>query len=196
MAPFRSAALGAPRVEFGRIAPVGRCSGNAVLAHQISFPLPSSMSPPMISVTSVSSSSVFLDEGLVFVAVVDGVIVHVVDILDVRRRRFLVPCASASASSSEMSSASATSAFSSFGVARGGCGARGFAGRARVDERRNRHDLAGVRRNHRILAEIVKFAARGRADAFGTEIWPLPRAILGTCLKMGLPLGVSRGGCQ
>src|ERR1700716_1731265 len=50
-----------------------------------------------------------------------------------------------------------------------GAGGRVGAGPRRRD-RRDRHHLAGVGRNHRVLVEVVKFLARRRANAFGSEI--------------------------
>src|SRR5690242_2603730 len=35
---------------------------------------------------------------------------------------------------------------------------------------RNRHDLASVGRDHRVLVEIIEFLTRRRANAFGSEI--------------------------
>src|SRR6516164_1638805 len=56
-------------------------------------------------------------------------------------------------------------------------GLGGWRGRARRlaagtwrRHRSDRHDLARVRRNHRILVQIVKFLARCRANALGSEI--------------------------
>src|ERR1700688_4713341 len=52
-----------------------------------------------------------------------------------------------------------------------GAGAGGGVGPGpRRRNRRNRHDLAGVGRDHRVLVEIVEFLARRRANAFGSEI--------------------------
>src|SRR6202163_1099636 len=60
-----------------------------------------------------------------------------------------------------------------FGGSRGG-GCRGARGRVgagpRRRDRRNRHHLAGVRRNHRTLVEVVEFLTRRRANTFGSEI--------------------------
>src|SRR5437763_5123424 len=58
----------------------------------------------------------------------------------------------------------------------GGCGGgsgctRSLAsGRPRRRNRGDWHDLAGIGRDHRVLVEIVEFLARGRANAFGSEI--------------------------
>src|SRR3974390_2433496 len=53
---------------------------------------------------------------------------------------------------------------------RHGSGARGFGATARRRNRSNRHDLAGIGRDHWILVQIVKLFARGWANAFGSEI--------------------------
>src|SRR6185369_16308735 len=34
----------------------------------------------------------------------------------------------------------------------------------------NRHDLAGIGRDHRVLVQIIEFLTRRRANAFGSEI--------------------------
>src|SRR6187402_2738725 len=53
----------------------------------------------------------------------------------------------------------------------GGGGACGIAtGGPRWRNRRNRHDLTGVGRDHRGLVQIVEFLTRRRANAFGSEI--------------------------
>src|ERR1700730_6980207 len=56
----------------------------------------------------------------------------------------------------------------------GGRGCRGAGGRVgagpRRRDRRNRHHLAGLRRNHRTLVEVVEFLTRRRANTFGSEI--------------------------
>src|SRR6185312_10697224 len=53
----------------------------------------------------------------------------------------------------------------------GGRGACGIAtGGPRRRNRRNRNDLAGVGRDHRVLVQIVEFLTRRRANAFGSEI--------------------------
>src|ERR1700716_345891 len=78
-----------------------------------------------------------------------------------------------------------------FGGSRGG-GCRGARGRVgagpRRRDRRNRHHLAGVRRNHRTLVEVVEFLTRRRANAFGSEIGFGHVWILGICLKTVLHL--------
>src|SRR6478609_4006829 len=64
--------------------------------------------------------------------------------------------------------------FRQIGSGGGRSGSRGACGIAtggpRWRNRRNRHDLAGVGRDHRALVEIVKFLTRRRANAFGSEI--------------------------
>src|SRR3954447_24826391 len=53
----------------------------------------------------------------------------------------------------------------------GGRRACGIAtGGPRWRNRRNRHDLASVGRDHRVLVQIVEFLTRRRANAFGSEI--------------------------
>src|ERR1700684_3824278 len=52
--------------------------------------------------------------------------------------------------------------------ARRGCGLRGFRPRAR-DRSFYRHHLASVRRDHRILVEVIKLAPRLGTDALGAE---------------------------
>src|SRR6266700_2774133 len=47
------------------------------------------------------------------------------------------------------------------GIATGGAGRR---------HRRNRHDLAGIGRDHGTPVQVVELLARGRANAFGSEI--------------------------
>ena len=44
------------------------------------------------------------------------------------------------------------------------------AGRASRD-RSDRNHLAGIGRDHRILVQVIEFAARHRTDALGTELW-------------------------
>src|SRR5262249_50148884 len=57
------------------------------------------------------------------------------------------------------------------GLLGGGGGAGGLAASgARRSDRRDGHDLAGIGRDHGILVQIVKLLARGRANAFGSEI--------------------------
>src|SRR6516162_2437559 len=48
-------------------------------------------------------------------------------------------------------------------------GARGIAAPTRRRDSSDRHDLAGIGRDHRILVQIVKLLARSRANTFGSE---------------------------
>src|SRR6185295_19799748 len=58
----------------------------------------------------------------------------------------------------------------------GGCCGRGTGARRGVGagpgrrNRRNRHHLAGIGRDHRVLVEIIEFLASRRANTFGSEI--------------------------
>src|ERR1700731_2765383 len=72
----------------------------------------------------------------------------------------------------------------------GGTGARGGVGAgSRWRNRRDRHHLAGVWRDHRALVEIVKLLTRRRANAFGSEIGFGHGGILGNFSKNGASLG-------
>src|ERR1700726_2155232 len=72
----------------------------------------------------------------------------------------------------------------------GGTGARGGVGAgSRWRNGRDRHHLAGVRRDHRTLVEIVKLLTRRRANAFGSEIGFGHGGILGNFSKNGASLG-------
>src|SRR5882724_9770286 len=72
----------------------------------------------------------------------------------------------------------------------GGTGARGGVGAgSRWRNGRDRYHLAGVRRDHWALVEIVKLLTRRRANAFGSEIGFGHGGILGNFSKNGASLG-------
>src|SRR6185437_11296667 len=53
---------------------------------------------------------------------------------------------------------------------RSSTGASRLAAGARRSDRRDRHDLAGIGRDHRILVQVVELFTRRGANAFGSEV--------------------------
>ena len=126
----------------------------------------SSMSPPRISGDVGVFLLGFLDEGGVVEA-----LVHLDLLLDVGNLfaadPFFFPCASASASSSEMNSASWVSGSS----ASCGNGARGRLGTApALRDRRDFVHRAAFRAGDRIVVKIVELCAARGAEAFRAEL--------------------------